>query len=134
MEDRRRLFLDLCSELTGFSRFELEGTGLVEAHQKLLEGVLGEPMSERFYALAAAVLSSDAAADREQKIRETLLPPAPFWPVVSSLITLWYLGTWDGHTPSPLAYVEQLSYQAAHAHPPGAKPTGWGSWAKAPVS
>ncbi len=93
--------------------------------------------------------------EREKRIRTSLLPPSKFWPVVSSLIGLWYLGIWtqlpdswyaatglpipgsndpgSTHTPSQLAYIEQLSYRTADAHTPGAKPTGFGSWSTPPV-
>jgi len=151
MNSKRSLFVDFCSEITGHSPLELEGTGLVDLYQDLLEKILG-PHISGFYGLAGSLLK--APGDPEQAAR-TLLPSSPFWPVLSSLIGLWYLGTWTQlpnewyaqaslpipgpadagrtHTPSRQAYIEQLSYTTADAHPPGAKPTGFGSWGWKPA-
>jgi hypothetical protein len=155
MNAKRAIFVDFCSEITGYSKFELEGTGVVDSYQELLEKVLGPELVSEFYRLAEAVVRLDDPEDREKRIRDCLLPPSMFGPVVSSLISLWYLGTWTQlpntwyaatglpipgpndpgrtHTPSELAYIEQLSYRTAEAHPPGAKPTGFGSWSTRPV-
>jgi hypothetical protein len=151
MNSTRSLFIDFCSEITGYSPLELEGTGLVDLYQDLLGKILGRHVSD-FYGLAKSLM--DASGDREQAAR-TLLSSSPFWPVVSSLIGLWYLGAWTQlpnewyaqaglpipgpadaghpHTPSPQAYIEQLSFRTADAHPPGAKPTGFGSWGWKPA-
>lgn len=152
--DKRRAFLILSSELTGYSGLELEGTALVDSHQQLVSDVLGPQLTSEFYGLAEPIVNGPDADFRQQKIRDTFLP-SKFWPVLSSLITLWYTGTWTQlpdswyaaaglpvpgpkdagrtHTPSGLAYIEQLSYRAAEAHTPGAKPTGFGSWSVEPL-
>lgn len=150
----RNLFLQLSSDLTGFSAAELEGTGLVDTYQSLIESVLGPALSAKFHALAEVVTTGDEAT-RTQQITTQLVPDAVFWPVAESLVRLWYLGSWKAlpdqwyaaqnlpppkagdsgasHVPSGASYVEQLSYRAAGAHPPGAKATGYGSWSLPPV-
>jgi len=154
MSDQRHIFLEFSSVLTGYSTLELEGTGLVGTYQELLGNVLGPTLTSEFYSLAGVVVSAVDADSREQKVREAFLP-SKFWPVLTSLIWLWYLGAWtqlpdswyaatglpvpvpgdpgSTHTPSELAYIEQLSYRTAEAHTPGAKPTGFASWGMAPV-
>jgi hypothetical protein len=154
VKSRRQLFVELCSELTGYSCVELEGTGLVEAYQQLLEDVVGTTVATEIHDHAEVILASEVA-DRPGKLHQLLLQPSRYASVMSSLLYLWYLGTWNRlpdswyhetclrfpgsdslgntHVPSALAYVEQLSYRTALAHPPGAKPTGWGSWSREPV-
>jgi len=154
MNPRREAFLIFCSDITGFSCFELATTGLVETYRVLVDAVLGSRASE-FNACIESIAALPDAAQREAKIRAMLLPSSLYWPVVSGLISLWYLGVWTQlpnrwyqeaglplpgpqdpgrtHVPSALAYIEQLSYRSAFAHPPAAKPTGFGSWSVAPV-
>lgn len=154
MNPQRHAFLLFCSDVTGYSCFELEATGLVDSYHAFLDAVLGSRGRE-FNALVEAIARLPDAAQREAKIQAALLPPSPHWPVVSRLISLWYLGLWTQlpdswyqesgqplpgpealgrtHVPSSLAYIEQLSYRTAHAHPPGAGPPGFGSWSEAPV-
>jgi hypothetical protein len=155
MNPDRAVFLDFCSVITGYSNFILEGTGLVDTYQELIETVLGPKLSSEFYGLAKSVVSHPNIDERENQVRTSVLSSSTFWPVVSGLIALWYLGTWAQlpdrwyaaaglpvpgpndpgrtHVPTPGAYTEQLSYRTAVAHPPGAKPTGYGSWSTPPV-
>lgn len=151
MNATRSLFVDFCSIITGRSGLELLGTCLVDTYQDLLSQILGPKLSD-FYDLASSVVK--APGDREEAA-QAILPASTFWPVITSLMGLWYLGTWTQlpdqwyaqaglpvpglndaghtHTPSALAYIEQLSYRTANAHPPGAKPTGFGSWGLQPA-
>jgi hypothetical protein len=155
MDARRAVFLAFCAEITGFTPFDLEGTGVVDLYQRLIEEILGSELASEFYRLAESIVSIPDAAGREQAMRECFLPPSILWPVISGLIALWYLGTWTRlpdswyaatglpipgpndagrtHTPSGLAYIEQLSYRTAGAHTPGVNPTGFGSWSSPPL-
>ena len=154
MNNQRRVFLNLSSELTGYFGWELEGTGLVDSYRQLVSDVLGPKLTSEFYGFAEPIVNVPDADSREQKVRDTF-PPSRFWPVLSALTMLWYTGTWTQlpdswyaaaglpvpgpqdagrtHTPSGLAYIEQLSYRTAEAHTPGAKPTGFGSWSEEPL-
>jgi hypothetical protein len=155
MNPNRKIFLAFCSEITGYPAIALEGTGLVDAYQELLEQVLGQSLAIELYAAAESVLSVPEAAQRESQMRALVLTSQVLWPIVANLISLWYLGSWSqlpagwysttgltlpgptdpgrSHVPSAQSYVEQLSYRTAGAHPPGAKPTGFGSWSLPPV-
>ena len=161
MNEKRTLFLDFCSEITGYSPLELETTGLVDLYQELLEKILGARLSD-FYVVAQSMVDAsddsyptDADPGKAKKLVSLLTSSTLFWPVAQALIRLWYLGYWTQlpnewyaqaglplpgptdagrtHTPSSLAYIEQLSYRTADAHPPGAKPTGFGSWSWKPA-
>lgn len=152
----RESFLLICSEITGYSDFELESTGVVDTYFQLLPKILGPQITQEFATSIDYVLSTRPdTPERQAAVDEALRPPSLFWPVISALASLWYLGTWNQlpdswyaavglplpgpsdagrtHVPSQLAYIEQLSYRTAFAHAPGANPTGFGSWSEAPL-
>lgn len=153
----RRPFLLICCEITGFSAFELESTGLVDTYFQLVLQILGPQLSDEFATSIDCVLSTRPdTAERQTAFDEALRPPSIFWKFVCGLASLWYLGTWTQlpecwyqavdlpmpgpndagrtHVPSQLAYIEQLSYRTAFAHTPGANPTGFDSWTEPPTS
>ena len=152
---RRALFLTLSAELTGYDAIELEGTGNVDAYQALVEQQCGPLIADMLYAAAAGVAQATGAGARADAMRIDVLASPIVWPLCQAIITLWYLGSWttppaawyqgagspvpNGVTPgTPLtlpaqAYTAQLAYRAAGAHPPGANPTGYGSWSLDPV-
>ena len=152
----RSMFLDFCGEVTGYSAFDLEGTGLVDDHHQLVQAVLGPELTEALGERLRVALAYPAGSEgRRLAIAELRASGSPFGPVVTALMSLWYLGTWNQlsdawyaavgrpvpgaadpgrtHVPSALAYIEQLSYRTALAHTPGAKATGFGSWSKPPI-
>ncbi len=156
MDKNRQIFLELSSELTGYSSLDLEGTGLVDHYWKLVEYEITPTVVEQLYNKAKTVLGIKNEADRDHAMQINIAASPTLWPVCSALINLWYLGQWTSmsalwyqyyaHTEVPpnvepshsfvplaAAYTEQLSYRAAGAHPPGAHPTGFGSWGMDPV-
>jgi hypothetical protein len=151
----RDVFLSFCSEITGFSRFDLEGTGLVDTYHQLLQKILGARLSEDLALIVSDVLIYPASsAARRQAFQQSLMAPSLFPPVVSNLILLWYLGIWNRlpdtwygamglpipgasdagntHVPSLSAYTNQLSYRTAFANSPGSNPLGYASWSYPP--
>ncbi|MGE0352799.1 MAG: hypothetical protein AB7I33_14080 [Gemmatimonadales bacterium] len=155
MHAHRRTFLQFSAELTGYEEVVLEGSGLVDEYQALLERQAGPAVTDRFYATARRVLRVKDAQARAKAMRIDVMASPILWPLATALIVLWYQGSWTtppaswyalaqtpppkgvtpGHTfvPSARAYTAQLAYRAAGAHPPGANPTGFGSWALDPV-
>jgi hypothetical protein len=126
-------FVALSAELTGFREVDIWGTGQARHHFDLLLAVAGDD-------LVARLLHTDAA--------RALADPA-LGPLARNLIVLWYLGQWDqmprrwrdrhGAAPADTAGVasagafrEGLVWTAIGAHPTGAKPPGYGSWATPP--
>jgi len=160
MHKHRSSFLDLSSELTGYSVIDLEGTGLVDQYFELLEHEIGNDVSEILYSTSKTVLLLKGKS-REHAMAVEIAASPLLWPICQSLVNLWYLGQWNrmsgnwykyfarikppssnpvkgvdpgkSFVPSAQAYTEQLGYRGAGAHPPGAHPSGFGSWGLDPV-
>jgi len=149
----RDVFLRLSSALTGFSPIELQGTGNSGPFLDHLWRIVGPEICGEILTAAAGALANMDDSTREQAIRATLWTSPKLGPVVQALVRLWYTGKWNplpaqwqetyrwdhpdpnpgAVTLSPQAYVESLVFTAIGAHPPGAKPTGHGSWAFPPA-
>ncbi|NYV73593.1 hypothetical protein [Streptomyces sp. UH6] len=156
-EEDLREFVKFSAAVTGFSEFDLWGTGQAEAYYKTVVE------QERPDVIQRALTSDPSATSAD--------------PVVKSIIKLWYVGVWygpelagrmdvaawtapgrsgakpavpddsrpgeeSGHgmderkplfVVSPEAYTEGLLWRAIGAHPSGAKAPGYGSWANPPV-
>jgi hypothetical protein len=152
---QRALFLAFSAELTGYSETDLEGTGNVDAYRALVEQQAGPLICDMLYAAAEGVVQATGAGARAEAMRIDVLASPTVWPLCQAIVTLWYQGSWasppaawyhganspvpPGVTPgapvtlAALAYTAQLAYHAAGAHPPGANPTGYGSWSLDPV-
>ena len=151
----RRTFLQLSAEVTGYDEGDLEGTGLVDDYQALLAGQTGPVVTGQLLDAARRVLAHPTQKGRDGAMRVDILASPILWPLVTSLIQLWYTGAWSSMTtswyalarvavpagvtpgksfvPSMESYIQQLAFRAAGAHPPGANPTGFGSWSIPPV-
>jgi hypothetical protein len=155
MNLNRDVFLKFSSEVTGYSPFDLEGTGLVDTYCQLLQMILGPRISEELGLKMSSVLNSPASSvARREAFQRSFAAPSLFQPVAANLILLWYLGTWyrltdtwygavnlpipgasdpgNTHVPSINAYIHQLSYRSAFVSAPGSNPPGFASWAIPP--
>nr|WP_210345334.1 hypothetical protein [Jiella flava] len=138
----------MSAELTAFSRFDLLGTGLAERYLGTLDKVVGDAATDQLIA-AFEGLPPPGGKARVAAIRATILGDERLGDIARALIKLWYSGTWfelpaawtQRYGPgasnitfvvSPDAYVESLLWKAIGAHPAGAKPPGFGSWAHPP--
>lgn len=150
-DDRRGVFLAFSAALTGFTAFELEGTGLAEAYLETCEAVVGDDIVDELlkaYRRVQGDPDTDASASA-RRIRHQILSDEKLGPVARNLIKLWYVGTWYELPPawseafgareknyafvvSPAAYTEGLLWVTIGANPPGAKAPGYGSWAHPP--
>ncbi len=143
-------FVAFSSALTGFSEIELQGTGVAPLHwnalvQKVGAAIAGQVMDGACHALAQP--------DPVAAIQNGIWKDPKLGPVVQNLVVLWYVGSWapmprqwqeqylwtqpDLNTSPewispPLPYEEALVWKAIYAHPPGARPTGFASWAAPP--
>ena len=135
-------FLDLSARLTGFSRAELQGTGMLGPYWQLLLAIGGETLVGR-------LLSQHRQHPDDDGIEQVMLVDPDTGPLAKNLIALWYLGLWNQmpldwrdrhgahaldatHYPSPEAYTQGLVWKTFHTHPPGARQPGYGSWALQP--
>ncbi|MEU2281929.1 hypothetical protein ABZ614_08355 [Streptomyces sp. NPDC013178] len=145
----QQIFTDLSVALTGFDRAELAGTGLIGTYYDTLLRIVGEREAGQLLRAAAEALETDRRHGGREALEAELIDSPRFGPVVVSLIKLWYLGSWyplsgrhrdvNGstaddveHVVSARGYREGLVWAAAGAHPMGAKPPGFGSWAEPP--
>lgn len=141
--DRQALFLAISARLTGFEAVELEGTGMTQTYFETLTSRTASDALDWFFEEAASILalSDDEAIDAA--IRSTLLPDSSYDATAKAIILMWYTGEWYTgiDTPANLSstqidgpsYVQGLMWNAAEAHPPGAKQPGYGSWAEPPI-
>jgi hypothetical protein len=140
-------FLSLSSELTGFESIELRGAAVGEEYLRWLiasfPAVLGDLLE-----VWRRILADYPPSEREVHLRRDVMADPRLGPFARSLVVLWYTATWNalpeewsaayGGGASDAshvfggAYAEGLAWKAARAHPVGAKPTGFGSWALAP--
>lgn len=150
-QDRRRAFLSFSARVTGFTAFELEGTGQVDAYLGTCDAVVGSDVVDELlaaYGRVSAELDADASAGGRLMRRE-ILSDEKLGPVARNIIKLWFVGTWYELPPewseafgarednyafvvSPAAYTEGLLWPAIGANPAGAKAPGYGSWAAPP--
>jgi hypothetical protein len=139
-------FAHLSAALTGFRAAELWGTGQMQPYLDELLAIVGESIVAKLLVAGDLALQ---APDPTAAIQALVLEDQDLGPVARSLIMLWYLGQWTPlpgdwrtrHGANPLdsarvisadAYVSGLVWPAIGAHPMGANPGGFGSWATPP--
>jgi hypothetical protein len=139
-------FADLSALLTGFTRIELLGTGMVGSYLHAIDAVLPEGVLDELLDASGRL---PHGAEREGAVRSSILDDPKLGPVARNLIVVWYCGTWtalpDGwrsaYGASPLdtdrvlsaeSYQAGLQWVAAGAHPAGALQQGYGAWSSAP--
>jgi hypothetical protein len=136
-------FYSLSVALTGFDDVELLGTGVGNLYLKWLMRVFPDVMPELLTAWRN-IERDVPPAERPVALRQTILGDAVLGPFARSVTVLWYTATWrppDGSERPEnvdrsfgVAYPEGLMWRAAiGAHPGGAKPTGFGTWAFRPL-
>lgn len=140
-------FLTVSAALTGFDTARLLATGQARTYYEHLRAVVGGDTVVHLCSVGANAASWEGDTDRELELR--VMRDAELGPVARRLIVLWYVGAWEqldadwrsrnGASPldttqilTPETYTEGLVWPAIRAHPQGAKPGGYGSWAAAP--
>ncbi|KQN21440.1 hypothetical protein ASE86_14540 [Sphingomonas sp. Leaf33] len=125
-------FMALSCALTGFSRYDLDATGLgTDYHAQFLRNI-GPEIQAR---LLGVVDAGDGIDDR---IARDLMTVPALRDAAGRVVLLWYVGSWYQVAPfgadvvSPQSYVGGLMWQAAATHPMGATPQGYGAWALPP--
>jgi hypothetical protein len=142
------LFLALSVELTGFTRFALQGTGLSDDYLHAAVKVVGQSIVDELLARYAGIVNNSPQSHIEE-VRRQILGDEKLGPVARNLIKMWYCGIWEplpapwverygpiednsGFMVSGNAYREGLLWLALGANPPGAKAPGYGSWSQPP--
>jgi hypothetical protein len=135
-------FVRLSMPLTGFPIYDLYGTGMARLYLDTALSQVGSPQVEEFLdAWERALRANDPLAELSPLHRE----------IARAVVYLWYTGSWprlapaahaalrrqvpnDEFVASPSSYPEGLVWRAFGAHPAGAKPPGFGTWADPPVT
>jgi len=144
-------FLDLSVALTGFSKFELLGTGQATLFYSTSQDILGDRiLTELLQAFRNARAKADSdTVPLSESIQRDVLGSEKHGPIARNIIKLWYLGTWyelpsawrnsfGVHAKdvtfvlSPEAFTEGLLWPTLGVNPPAAKAQGYGSWAGTP--
>jgi hypothetical protein len=135
-------FLEISASLTGFNKAELEGTGMQEDYFQIVMDrprPVSDPSTptnaELFLAESAQIIKESKGDESKlnEAIATRLMPDASYNGLAKKIITMWYNSTWGSDVISPASYVQGLIWEAAQAHPPGAKQPGYGSWAIPPI-
>jgi hypothetical protein len=149
--ERAETFLALSTTVTGFSPYELRGTGQAESYLETLDRLVGKQIVNEALAAFADVAreAGTESAALARGLRRHVFSDEKLGPVVRRLVKLWYVGTWyelphnwqesygennldRTFVVSASSYTEGLLWPAIGANPPGAKPPGYGSWANPP--
>lgn len=144
-------FLGFSSVLTGFSVFQLQGTGQAASYLSTVIQIVGEAtvvdLLQTFRQVREKAGDDEAALDR--LLRADILSDERLGPIARNVIKLWYVGTWYqlscawratfGEAEKDLtfvvsaqAYTEGLLWPTIDANPSGAKGPGYGTWSAPP--
>jgi hypothetical protein len=141
-------FLALSIDLTGFTRFALQSTGLSEDYLNAAQKAVGTAIVDELLTRYQSIPATPADL-RSHEIQRQILGDEKFGPVARNIMKMWYIGIWEalplswverygaltdnaGFMVSAMAYREGLLWLAIGANPPGAKAPGYGSWALPP--
>ena len=146
-------FLDLSVALTGFPKFNLQGTGQVSLYFSTIRDIVGGDMFrellDTYHRLH--VMTVDNAAPLAKRLRSDILGSEKFGPIARNIIKLWYVATWyqlpsswrttfganekdQTFIVSPQAYPEGLLWPTIGVNPPAAKAPGYGTWSEPPTA
>lgn len=129
------VFLTISEALTGFSANELLSTGLSETYYRyILDHIESVTFTEFLNTSKNLIEKSENSGQLKNYISTEMIGIPSTQAIANSIITLWYLGTWEGAYVNDLSYKEGLVWNIMHAHPPGAKQPGFKSWGVKPVN
>ncbi len=129
------VFMAISESLTGFSVNELQATGLAETYYTHILHQIEAVTFTEFLNISKDILENSTTQNQlNNAISSDILANPATQDIANSIITLWYLGTWEGAYVNDLSYKEGLVWNVMQAHPPGAKQPGFKSWGIKPVN
>ncbi|MGV3613350.1 MAG: sugar dehydrogenase complex small subunit [Fluviicola sp.] len=129
------VFMSISESLTGFSVNELQATGLADTYYTYVLQNLDAATFMQFLTVSKNVLETSFSADQLRNgIASEIMSDPGMNDMAQKVVTMWYLGTWEGAYINDLSYKEGLVWTVMHAHPPGAKQPGYKSWNVQPVN
>lgn len=91
------VFMSISESLTGFSVNELQSTGLAEIYYKHILGQIETATFIEFLNISKNVLENSYSQDQlKNAITAEILSNPATQEIAQSVITLWYMGTWEG--------------------------------------
>ena len=146
--EMKECFLDLSVALTGFSKFDLQGTGQADLYYSTVEQNIGSglfpELLQTFHNLDLKAKSAQDQSILDQGVRSEILESEELGAIARNIIKLWYVSTWyplpelegtsaqDPVIVSPQAYPEGLLWRSIGVNPPAAKAPGYGTWSEKP--
>ncbi len=130
-----KTFLTISTYLTGYNEVELLGTGMLETYFNVFLEKFSPKTLHYFFAEVDEILL-ESAGDEDKinaAIAARLIPDSAYDGIAKNIILVWYTGNWGSDVISTQSYQQGLMWDAAEAHPPGAKQPGYGSWANLPI-
>ena len=136
------VFYGFSSAITGFSVFDLQGTGVGETYWETLKKHVKPNHLKELTAVWSGIHkeSGENAALRNRLLRQRMFSNLTLGPLVRSLIKMWYSGSWynpetgEASVICSQTYVEGLLWPAIGVNPKGAKQPGFGTWNQPPVT
>ncbi|WP_343641391.1 hypothetical protein [Chryseobacterium sp.] len=129
------VFMSISEALTGFTVNELQSTGLAETYYTYVLKRLEAATFVEFLTVSKNILESSSGEEELKKaIQSEIIAHPGMNDISGKVITMWYLGTWEGAYINDLSYKEGLVWNLMHSHPPGAKQPGYKSWNIKPVN
>jgi hypothetical protein len=131
-------FYALSCELTGFSRVELEGTGVGDVYFEQVGKNIGAETLATLFRVWSDIERDCPDGEREREIAERIFDEPELRAAAERIVMLWYTGSWyyvppfDTQVVSSETYIEGLMWKAIKSHPMAAKPQGYGAWALPP--
>ncbi|MDW9378810.1 sugar dehydrogenase complex small subunit [Chryseobacterium sp. JV558] len=128
------VFMSISEALTGFTVNELQSTGLAETYYTYVLKNLDSVTFEEFLTVSKNILEKYSGDELKKAIQSEIIGNPKKNDISGKVITMWYLGTWEGTYIDDLSYKEGLVWNLMHSHPPGAKQPGYKSWNIKPVN
>ncbi len=131
------LFESLSIILTGFSKADIESTGLLQTYFDTIENELGAAHFENLLSTFQKIKinNSEEPSSSESRQITDLMDNPEFKHHIGQVIQLWYLGEWVvspysdlNYIVSSKSYLEGLVWKAIAAHPMGGKQPGYATW------
>lgn len=128
------VFMSISEALTGFTEFELQATGLGKIYYDYLNNNIARNSFYQFLAESNdLIVNTNLDKTLPEKFGGNTPDAIEYTDIAKKIITLWYMGTWEGAYVAGESYKEGLIWKAIYSHPPGAKQPGFGTWSLNPV-
>lgn len=129
-------FLDLSAALTGFSQFELQGTGQADLYYSTVEQEIDRQVLQELL----QTFNDLDPSNLDEVLSSEILESEKLGAIARNIVKLWYVATWyplsekeEAFIVSPQAYPEGLLWPSIGVNPPAAKAPGYATWSEEPT-